>query len=258
MELPENNNPDIKRVLVGIPLKGHTPPQSYNDRLLMAYYMGSREIKDRYEKTVPRYEFVWLNVGEIFVPFAREMLSTQALALKCDYLFMIDDDMMAPVDVFYSLAKHDVDLVAALAFTRNPPHDAVMFSTIEGFDNVTKLPYFVNNKVKNYPRNKLVECDAVGFGAVLIKTEIFKKMKQPFFMGTMGTGEDIHFCLAAKKLGFRVFMDTATKLGHLSSPIIVTEEYADHYNQMTLDEKNRFYGSYEKYEPTQIFKPKVA
>ena len=255
MELPENNNPDVKRVLVGIPLKGHTPPDSYHDRLLMSYSMGSKEMKDFYENVKPRYEFIWINTGEIFIPFAREMLAAKALEFKCDYLFMIDDDMLAPVDIFYRLVAHDVDIVAPLAFTRNPPHKVVMFKTIEGFDQVVGKPYFINTTVNNYPKDKLVECDAVGFGAALIKTEVFKKMKVPYFMGSIGTGEDIHFCLAAKKLGFRVFMDTATKLGHLGSPIKVTEEYSDHYNKLTPEEKDKFYGKYEKYEPTDTVKP---
>ena len=107
------------------------------------------------------------------------MLAGKALEWGADYLFMVDDDMMAPADLFYRLVKHDVDIVAPLAFTRNPPHRPVMFSTVEGFDPVTKRQYYVNNQVKNYPRNKLVECDAVGFGAVLIKTEVFKKIQKP-------------------------------------------------------------------------------
>jgi hypothetical protein len=247
MELPENNNPDIKRVLVGIPLKGHTPPESYHDRVLMAYYMGGMETEQKYKESKPRYEFVWVSTGEIFVPFAREMLADQALNYKCDYLFMIDDDMLSPVDLFYKLVKHDVDIVAPLAFTRNPPHRPVMFSIIEGYDNIAKKEYYINTTVYNYPRNKLVECDAVGFGSVLIKTDVIKKMRKPCFMGSMGTGEDIHFCIAAKKLGFRVFMDTSTKLTHLSKPIFVSEEYSDNYNKMTQEQKDKYYGQYEKY-----------
>lgn len=258
MELSKNTDPNVKRVLVGIPLKGHTPPESYHDRILMAYYIGNREMKEHMEKTVPRYEFVWVNTGEIFVPFAREMLAAKAIEYECDYLFSVDDDMMAPYDLFYQLVKHDVDIVAPLAFTRNPPHRAVIFSTIEGYDPVVGKPYFINNTVHNYPRNKLVECDAVGFGACLIKTEVLKKMAQPRFMGSIGTGEDIHFCLAAKKLGFRVFMDTSVKLGHLSKPIVVTEEYSDAFNKMSQEEKDKYYGKFEKYEPSQTVKPMVA
>lgn len=243
-----NTDPSVKRVAVGIALKGHTPPESYHDRMMMAYFMGGREIEQKYSKENPRYEFMWLSAGEIFVSYAREQLADYALKWNADYLFMIDDDMTAPVDTFYQLVKHDVDIVAPLAFTRNPPHRAVMFSVIDGFDEVTKRNYYINNPVNNYPRNKLVECDAVGFGGVLINTNVLKKMKRPWFMGTMGCGEDIHFCVQAKKLGFRVFMDTSVKLGHLSHPVIVTEEYSDQYNKLNQEEKDKFYGFYTKYQ----------
>lgn len=247
MELPENNDPSVKRVLIGIPLKGHTPPESYHDRMLMMYYLGGREIDQKVKGESPRYEFILTNMGEIFVPFAREMLVDVALKYNADYLFMVDDDMIAPMDLFYRLVKHDVDIVAPLAFTRNPPHRAVIFSVIEGVDQVTRKPYFINNPVYNYPREKLVECDAVGFGAVLIKTSVFKKMPKPWFMGSMNCGEDVHFCVQAKKRGFQVFMDTSTKLGHLSHPVVVTEEYSDRFNGLTQDQRDKLYGFYTKY-----------
>ena len=254
MELPENTDPNVKRVLVGIPLKGHTPPESYHDRMLMAYVLGGTEMEQKLKDVKPRYEFIWVSTGEIFIPFAREMLAEQAIKYNCDYLFMCDDDMMAPVDLFYRLVKHGVDIVAPLAFTRNPPHRAVMFSVVEGFDPIVGKPYYINNTVHNYPRNRLVECDAVGFGAVLIDTKVLKGMGKPYFMGSHGTGEDIHFCNQAKKKGFKVFMDTSTKLGHISHPIIVTEEYSDNFNKLTEEQKDKFYGKYQKFDSTERLK----
>lgn len=254
MELLPNDNPDVKRVLFGVCLKGHTPPESYHDRMLMSYVMGGQEMTQKYENKSPRYEFVFVSVGEIFTPFAREMLAEQALKYDCDYLFMIDDDMMSPPDLFYSLVKHNVDIVAPLAFTRNPPHRSVMFQVIDGFDDVTKQPYYRHTPVVNYPREKLVECDAVGFGAVLIKGDVLKKLPKPLFMGTPAAGEDVHFCVMSKKSGFRVFMDTSIKLGHLSHPVVVTEEYSDKFNKMTSEERNKFYGDFNKYPTMELAK----
>jgi hypothetical protein len=254
VELPKNDNPDIKRVMVGIPLKGHTPPESYHDRILMAYGMGGIEMEQKAAGTKPRYEFVWLSVGEIFIPYAREMMADKALQFNCDYLFMVDDDMMAPPDLFYRLVKHDVDIVAPLAFTRNPPHRAVMFSVIEGYDELTHRPYYRTEPVWNYPREKLVECDAVGFGAVLIKTDVLKKMSKSYFMSTVASGEDVNFCVKARKAGFRVFMDTATKLGHLSHPVIVTQDYSDRINKMTQEEKDKMFGDYHKFPTMELLK----
>lgn len=248
MEVPENHDPAVKRVVIGIPLKGHTPPESYHDRMKMLYYMGGMEIQQKMEKQNPRYEFIILSAGEIFIPFAREQLADYALKFNADYLFMVDDDMIAPMDLFYQLVKDDVDIVAPLAFTRNPPHKPVMFSVIDGFDPVLRKNYYVNNTVHNYPRNKLVECDAVGFGAVLIKMDVFRKMAKPYFMGSMGCGEDVTFCVQAKKLGFRIFMDTRVKLGHLSHPVVVTEDYAEKFNKLDQAQRDKYYGFYTKYD----------
>lgn len=239
--------PIIKKVAVGICLKGHTPPESYHDRMMMAFNLGIYETEQRLVNHPVQYQFMWFSAGEIFVAFARDQLAKMAVDHGCDYLFMVDDDMLCPPDLFYQLVHHNVDIVAPLAFTRNPPHNPVMFSVKEGWDTVAKSEYYITHPVKSYPRNKLVECDAVGFGAVLIKTEVIKKVPTPWFMSTSPTGEDILFCNKAKKMGAKVFMDTSIKLGHLGRPNVITEEYADEYNKTDEKERELRYGKYEKY-----------
>lgn len=241
----------VYKVLVGIPLKGHTPPKSYHDRMLMFKYLGHREEQDYQEKKLVRYCFSVGMVGEILVPYAREVLARQAVESGCDYLFMIDDDMLAPPDLFYKLAENDKDICAALAFTRNPDHKPVIYQVIEGRDPMGN-DYYQNTFVVNYPKDTLVQCDAVGFGAVLIKVDVLKKIPSPWFMGLVGTGEDITFCYKAKKSGFEVWMDTRIKLGHLGDPTIVTEEYASNWLNLTPEQKEKFYGQYTKYETAKM------
>lgn len=238
----------VLKVLVGVPLKGGTPARSYHDRMLMFKHLGGREVLDFYEKKSPRYIFNFGSVNDIPVHFARERLVEGALESDCDYLFMIDDDMLAPPDLFYKLAEHNKDICAALAFTRNPDHKPVIYETVEGFSHETGRSYGFTRFVQNYPRNMLVECDAVGFGAVLIKMDVFRKLQRPWFVGMEGTGEDITLCIKARKAGFNVFMDTSLKLGHLGTPCIITEEYSDQWNKMTAEEKEKLYGRFTKYE----------
>lgn len=248
-ELPTNASVEkIHKVLVGIPLKGHTPSNSYHDRMIMWKYLGNQEVEDFYKKKNPRYVFSIGCIGEILTPFAREKLAEAAIEAGCEYLFMVDDDMLCPPDLFYKLVAHDKDIVAALAFTRNPDHKPVIYETVEGFDPITRQRYGMTRFVLNYPKNKLVECDAVGFGAVLIKTEVFKKTPKPWFFGMAQTGEDLTICLKARKAGFRVWMDTSIKLGHLGNPIIVTEEYSEQWNRMSDEEREKMYGRFNKYE----------
>jgi GT2 family glycosyltransferase len=191
--------------------------------------------------------FSLATVGEIFVPFARERLADAVLESESDFLFMCDDDMLAPEDLFYQLAAHDKDVIAPLAFTRNPNHHPVIYQEIAGFDPVTNQSFSLPKFVHNYPRNQLVQCDAVGFGAVLIKTDVLKKVPKPWFFGMEGTGEDVAFCYKARKAGFEVWMDTSIKLGHLGAPVVVTEEYSEMWNKLSEPERNKLYGPYRKY-----------
>lgn len=271
---------EVVRVLFAVPNEGHTVVEAYANRIVGAIHMGKFEqmgrsalefgallekyapdkkeaILNEYWQDKPRYsaylngrrfEFFFVTMGRIFTPYAREEAAKLAIEHHMDYLFMVDDDMECGEDLFEQLWKHDVDVVAPLAFTRNFPHKPVIYATMDGWNGGRRVSYFMNQHVMNYPKNKLVECDAVGFGAVLIKVKVLEKMAKPLFMSTCGTGEDVYFCLKAREQGFRVFMDTATKLGHYSHPQLITEEFVENMRKnlnMDVEKKN---GQYVKYE----------
>lgn len=228
------------KVLVGVPTEGKTEAESYQNRMTMMFHLGILQERTKH------FEFYSATVGRMFVPLARERLAAEAVNREMDYLFMIDDDMLAPANTFELLFQHDVDIVAALAFTRNPPHLPVLYSSEKGWDPIHNREYYKTDWIRNYPKNKLVECDAVGFGCVLIKVPVIKKMTSPYFMSTCGTGEDILFCLRAKdQAGAQVFMDTSTKLGHLGAPLIVDEAISEGVNDPALME--RLYGPYKRH-----------
>jgi len=223
--------PVIKKVAISIPSEGHTLPEAYDNHLLIAFHLGKLEGQWREEKRPIQYEFYWYTTGRLLTAMAREKLVQEAIKGGMDYIFMFDDDMVLPIDTVDCLLadmeeKPEISILAPLAFMRNPPHYAVIYTTTEGYDQEAHQPYFVNNFVKKYPKDTLVECDAVGFGAVLINMQIIKKMRPPYFFSTTGSGEDIYFCMKARQeAGARVFMDTRVKLGHLTKPPIVDEEY---------------------------------
>ena len=107
---------------------------------------------------------------------------------------------------------------------RIEPHLPVMFKVMTGWDPLQKLEFYTSEIVKNYPKDQLVECDAVGFGAALIKIDVIKRMQRPYFMSTTSAGEDVYFCKRAKEIGAKVFMDTSVKLGHIGIPPIIEEK----------------------------------
>lgn len=242
----------VVKVVVAVPNEGTTHYMAYDNRMLLMIHLGQIAERSKHEpvtKDGAIFEIFHFTAGRMLTPVAREALADNALSSGMDYMLMIDDDMIVPMDLFERLYDHDVDIVAPLAFTRNAPHYAVIYECKSGFDPVAKQDYFVNHFARNYPENKLVRCDAVGFGSVLIKMDVIKRMKKPYFMSSPSTGEDIAFCYDAQKVGAKVYMDTATKLGHIAAPIIVDEAYAKHYwEHYEKKDVKREYSPMNKYE----------
>lgn len=236
-EIPKKKK-GVTRVLFAIPRAGITPVEAIDNQLDMAKYFGKLEIGGK-------FEFYFATIGRIFVAKAREEFCDYAVRLDCDYLFMVDDDMICPPDLFYKLYAHNVDVIAPLAFQRRAPYLPVIYLQKEGWDEVRKEKYFSNETVKNYPKDKLFQCDAVGFGSVLIKVEVLKKMNKPRMMSTSPSGEDILFCYNARKeVGAKIFVDTGIKLEHLGAPIIIGEPLYEEYNN--TEEGRKYHGECEK------------
>jgi len=244
---------DVIKVLVSIPNEGHTHVEAYANRMANFQTLGIIQGYGIAKDLKPRFVFHQMTVGRALTPLAREEAADYCLAHDYDYLYMIDDDMICPNDLFMKLYRHDVDLVGALAFTRNYPHRAVMYQVTEGWDDVTKNHYYINHYILKYPRNKLVQCDAIGFGAVLIKADALRKVQKPRFMTTASTGEDIFFCNQLRKVGGKIFMDTSAPIGHLSHPVNITEQYVDavHASTKEIDDKKN-----PDYDPKKVSEPK--
>tara|TARA_B100001964_G_C14184786_1_gene578086 strand:+ start:272 stop:1051 length:780 start_codon:yes stop_codon:yes gene_type:complete len=257
MHSPSTNK--IIKVLFGIPNEGHTECQAYDNRLEMCFHLGNLQTLSHFghreyggtKFDIPdgvEYQFSIASVGQVLTPLAREHLAEHARDEGFDYLFMVDDDMLTPLDLFEQLVKHDVDIIAPLAFSRSAPHKPVIYNLEKGWDNMRQEHFYVNHVVPNYPKDKLVKCDAVGFGAVLIKTKVLKSMAKPYFMSTTGAGEDIWFCHKAGENGFGVYMDTACKLGHLGYPKVITE--AVYEAESDVNEMREERGDLDKYNKT--------
>lgn len=134
----------------------------------------------------------------------RASLAQTALDAGADYILWLDTDMRFPKDTLKRLLAHDKPIVAANYATRRIPVDTVAFSRV-GDQWET---------IKSKPESKgLEEVVAVGMGVMLIKTDVLRKMERPWF--SIGyhpdtheySGEDIYFCVRAKKFGFPVLID---------------------------------------------------
>lgn len=228
----EDKKEEEIRVLVGIPRASYGQPEAADNQFDIANYLG--KLQNMPGNT---FKFYCTSIGRCVVQLARETFAKYSVFHNCDFLFMLDDDMIFPVDIFTQLYTRmvknpEVDICACLAFQRREPYNPVIYIQREGFDPVCKDQYYSNEVVKNYPKDTLFECDAVGFGGVLIKTKVIATLNEPYFMSTNPSGEDVLFCYHARKAGFRVFVDTACKSEHLGPSQIINEIVYEKFNNI--------------------------
>jgi len=202
------------------------------------------------------HELVIGDTGRYVIQNAREDIADAALEMKCDYIMFTDDDMIIPFDTLEKLFPHmkEADIVIPLTFQRVPPFYPVMYqlkmrdATLEeaeslGHAKVDGKPKWLDfKKIDKWEDDgELFDCDAVGFGCVLLKTEILGKLPKPWFSSWTTIGEDIWFSWQAKLKGFRVCCDTSFWIGHLADrPLIGRpqfEEYRDHKKVTCWEEK---------------------
>lgn len=160
---------------------------------------------------------------------ARNNLVLKALEnVSVTHILMIDDDMTFAGDFLLKLYSHDVDIVGGLAFKRTAPyHPCVYTKNATSGDHFPIVP------------SVFQEVDAIGTGGILIKREVFEKLKYPWFETWYDeTTPDKHwsvdfdFCVKAKAAGFKIFVDPDAAMGHIGeAPIITKETFLTHLKQ---------------------------
>lgn len=179
------------------------------------------------------YQIITANMGETVIQNVREDMSEAALGMKCSHIFFIDDDMIVPTDTLSRLMKRmrRFDIISPLTFQRIPPFSPVMYRFRTGTVKKGVLPVLEFKPITKWTKKVQVP-DAMGFGCVLMKTSILKKLPRPWFSSWTTIGEDIYFSYNAAKAGFKLGVDTTFAIGHLGDRPIISqaqfEEFRDH------------------------------
>ena len=151
----------------------------------------------------------------------REDITLSALAVNPDYILFLDSDNLIPdkaIDkLLDSMTKSGADIMSGLYFTKDPPYYPVIREfRSDGFwilDNV--------------PLGQIIEIAGCGLGACLIKPAVFRAIERPYFKFNYETwgkkqimmSEDLYFCRAAMKKGFKLFVDTSCISTHIGGDV---------------------------------------
>src|SRR5215475_917282 len=101
----------------------------------------------------------------------RNLMIQQALKHDFTHILFLDDDVVFQPDLLKRLLAHDVDLVTGLYLMRNFPHRPIIFKKTN--EKGECYHQYLTEDMKG-----LIEIVACGLGACLIKTSVFKSMKQ--------------------------------------------------------------------------------
>jgi hypothetical protein len=182
------------------------------------------------------HTFVFMNPSRM--PIDRMRNATIKVALECnaDYVLFMDDDVLVDSHLALGqLLQCESDIAAGKVVIRGYPFDYMVFQ-----ENEEKTGLHAE---KQLPKSGIIDCYAVGFSFALIKTELFRKMSEPWCVTGPTNTEDIYFCIKAHKLfpELTVKINCACDCGHILWPEIMNSEnreaYADYYVKLNPELK---------------------
>lgn len=166
---------------------------------------------------------IMFQVGSLIYE-ARNKLAKQAITMGADYTMWFDSDMIFEPDTMIRLLAHNAPMVSGAYFRRSPPYHLVAFDECD-----TESRKWTDLKLPA----ETVKCGGVGFGCVLVKTEVLFDVAAKFgtwFEPMNGFGEDLSFCWRARECGYDILLDPSITCGHIGH-ITVTESFYKAYSE---------------------------
>jgi FkbM family methyltransferase len=193
----------MKTILIAVPTNKYIEPET-----MKAIY--DLEVPDGY-KTEFQF-FYGYQIDQI-----RNLIAHWAV--NYDYLFSVDSDIVFKPDTLKKMLSYDKPMVSGLYIQRIPGQHV-----LELYRGGRNIPY-------NTIRGKgLIEVDGCGFGCVLVKSEVIKKICYPQFVYKSAIdhrntlSEDNYFCMKAQENGFKIFADTSILCEHIGNTKFIVDQ----------------------------------
>lgn len=162
---------------------------------------------------------------------ARNTLAKHGVDGGFDRILWLDSDMDFDGDLLKRLSQDmddGLDFVGGIYFTRREPSLPCVYQKVGYYHSEDDEVSPVALHYYEYPQDQLFPCEGIGFGAVLVKVELIKKVQEKYglpFSPVLGFGEDLSFCMRAKEFS-EIYCDSRIKVGHIGQKVYSEEGYA--------------------------------
>lgn len=157
-------------------------------------------------------------VAGTLVYLARDKLARKAVNDGYTHVLWLDSDMVFGDEIVEDLTFINQDFVCGAFQARRPPYNSCVFKTLKP-----------QERVKDYGLEPF-RVEGCGMACTLVSTEIMKAVLMQFgtcFVPMEDFGEDLAFCVRARKLGYQIWCDPTVRVGHIAHvPIWPGEEPA--------------------------------
>lgn len=189
----ERIDPNIRQIGIGVPSGDMLHTNFAMAMAAMCFYNG-----------LMKMPIAIMNQKGGHIADARNRMVEHAQKINCEWLLMLDSDLTFPPQTLARLLSHDKPVVGCTYARRSQPHDNLAVPLGQ-------------QPVQN--ASGLTAVDRLPTGCLLLRLDIFKKMKRPYFrfehveedvekgIKPKTGAEDYYFCDAVRRAGETVWLD---------------------------------------------------
>lgn len=144
------------------------------------------------------FPYVIMESGSAIAEIRNSLVRKALKDPDTSHILFVDDDQIFPANTIHKLLSSGKDIVGA-NIVRKEANPRTNARDLNGKDCVWTLPHSTG----------IQEVDYVGTGLMLISRKALEAIGDPWFFYDIknGVGEDVNFCMNARKAGFNIYID---------------------------------------------------
>ncbi len=174
-------------------------------------------------QTDSRYQITTKILAAQPVERVRNLLVDLFLDSDCDYLLMVDDDIVPPNNIL-EMAEYGKDVAAGLCYAINSFSGIFPVAYRKTENGIFRGGYDLIGAGNDAENKGLLKVELVGSGCIMIHRRVFDKIDKPYFkfsfnedLTKIEESEDFDFCNRVLAAGMEIYVDTDRVCGHLKA-----------------------------------------